>query len=116
MQTGLRLSPSARMLLLSNSRDTSGNYLVHARDAWADIAKGYRNALFFPFAGTTVAWDDYLALVRGPRPSWWFCAGQPPATLAGGASVPAGCPNGARPARPVQGSVGQRRQAPTISH
>lgn len=52
------------MLLLSNSRDPSGNYMVHARDAWAHIAKGRKNALFFPFAGTTVDWDEYLALVQ----------------------------------------------------
>jgi len=64
MQTGFHLAPSARMLLLSNSRDTSGNYLVHAQDAWADITRGRKNALFFPFAGTTVDWDDYLDLVR----------------------------------------------------
>lgn len=57
-------APALRMLLLSNSRDPSGNYLVHARAAWADIARGRKTALFFPFAGTTVAWDDSLALVR----------------------------------------------------
>ncbi len=64
MQTEIDLALSARMLLLSNSRDTSGNYLVHARDAWADITSGRKNALFFPFAGTTVDWDAYLALVQ----------------------------------------------------
>lgn len=64
MQTGFHPAPSARMLLLSNSRDTSGNYLVYARDPWADIARGRKNALFFPFAGTTVGWDAYLDLVR----------------------------------------------------
>jgi dipeptidase E len=53
------------MLLLSNSRDPAGRYLVHAREAWADIARQRKRALFFPFAGTTMDWNDYLDLVRG---------------------------------------------------
>lgn len=64
MATSGALAQHTRMLLLSNSRDTAGNYLVHARDAWSDLARGRTQALFFPFAGTTVAWDDYLGLVR----------------------------------------------------
>ncbi len=64
MPSPLHLAPSVRMLLLSNSRDSSGNYLVHARDAWTDTVRGCKTALFFPFAGTTVGWDDYLALVQ----------------------------------------------------
>lgn len=64
MQTATHHASLARKLLLSNSRDASGNYLVHARDAWVDIAAGRRSALFFPFAGTTMDWDDYLALVQ----------------------------------------------------
>ncbi len=64
MDTAAFAAPAMRMLLLSNSRDPSGNYLMHARSAWNEIARGCRTALFFPFAGTTVDWDDYLALVR----------------------------------------------------
>ncbi|MEZ5639026.1 MAG: dipeptidase PepE [Burkholderiaceae bacterium] len=64
MDTAPFAPPAMRMLLLSNSRDPSGNYLVHARSAWSEIARGCRTALFFPFAGTTMGWDDYLALVR----------------------------------------------------
>jgi dipeptidase E len=53
-----------RLLLLSNSRMPDGRYLAHALDAIAGIAAGRRRALFLPFAGTTVGWDDYAANVR----------------------------------------------------
>jgi dipeptidase E len=52
------------MLLLSNSRMPDGRYLAHALDAIAERARGRRRALFLPFAGVTVGWDDYAALVR----------------------------------------------------
>jgi len=52
------------LLLLSNSRMPDGGYLVHALDALAALAAGRRRALFLPFAGVTVGWDDYLANVR----------------------------------------------------
>lgn len=64
MTIDLHLDPAIRMLLLSNSRDRSGNYLVHARPAWTGITSGRKRALFFPFAGTTIEWDAYLELVR----------------------------------------------------
>jgi len=53
-----------RLLLLSNSRNPAGQYLVHARAALARIADGRRTALFLPFAGTTISWDDYLDLAQ----------------------------------------------------
>jgi len=52
------------LLLLSNSRMPDGRYLAHALDAIGEAAAGRRRALFLPFAGTTIAWDDYAANVR----------------------------------------------------
>ncbi len=52
-----------RLLLLSNSRDPAGGYLVHARDALAAHLAGVREAAFVPYAGVTVAWDAYTARV-----------------------------------------------------
>lgn len=52
------------LLLMSNSRTPDGRYLVHALDAFAALAAGRRRALFVPFAGTTIGWDDYLHNVR----------------------------------------------------
>ena len=52
------------LLLLSNSRMPDGRYLAHALDAFAGLAAGRRRALFLPFAGTTIGWDDYAANVR----------------------------------------------------
>ena len=51
------------LLLLSNSRMPDGRYLVHALDAIAGLAAGRRRALFLPFAGTTIDWDEYTAMV-----------------------------------------------------
>ncbi len=53
--------PAMNLLLLSNSRRPDGRYLVHALDAIAALAAGRRRALFLPFAGVTVDWDDYTA-------------------------------------------------------
>lgn len=52
-----------RLLLLSNSRDPDGRYLVHARDALARHLGRAREALFVPYAGVTVTWDAYTARV-----------------------------------------------------
>jgi dipeptidase E len=52
------------LLLLSNSRMPDGRYLVHALDAIAQAAGTARRAVFVPFAGTTIGWDDYTANVR----------------------------------------------------
>jgi dipeptidase E len=53
-----------RLLLLSNSRNYGGGYLDHAEE-WirAFLGAGVRQALFVPYAGVTVAWDDYAANV-----------------------------------------------------
>lgn len=51
-----------RLLLLSNSRDAEGRYLHHARAALAERLDGVRHAVFVPWAGVTVSWDDYAAL------------------------------------------------------
>jgi dipeptidase E len=56
--------PAPRLLLLSNSRNPAGEYLVHAREALANFAGGRKHALFIPFAGTTTPWDDYLAMAQ----------------------------------------------------
>jgi dipeptidase E len=52
------------LLLLSNSRMPDGRYLAHALDAIGEAAAGRRRALFVPFAGTTIGWDDYASAVR----------------------------------------------------
>jgi dipeptidase E len=52
------------LLLLSNSRMPDGRYLTHALDAFADIAAGCQRAVFLPFAGVTIGWDDYTHNVR----------------------------------------------------
>ena len=61
----MSLSPyhARRLLLLSNSRDSAGRYLVHARDALAEQLRGVRELLFVPYAGVTVSWDNYAARV-----------------------------------------------------
>ena len=53
-----------RLLLLSNSRNAGGEYLAHARDAFADLLTGRVSAWFVPFAGVTVPWDDYTGMVQ----------------------------------------------------
>ena len=55
---------SPNLLLLSNSRNPAGEYLVHAREAIQSFAGPRRKALFFPFAGVTVDWDDYTAMAQ----------------------------------------------------
>ena len=51
-----------RLLLLSNSRNFGGGYLDHAEE-WirAFLGDQLRRALFIPYAGVTVSWDDYAA-------------------------------------------------------
>jgi dipeptidase E len=53
------------LLLLSNSRSPDGGYLVHAAEAIAEVAGGRRRAVFIPYAGVTVGWDDYAERVQG---------------------------------------------------
>lgn len=52
-----------RLLLLSNSRNPGGLYLEHALDAFAGLLAGRTSAWFVPFAGVTVPWDGFTALV-----------------------------------------------------
>jgi len=54
----------SRLLLLSNSRNPAGDYLVDALPAIAAFAGARRKALFFPFAGVTVGWDAYVAMAQ----------------------------------------------------
>lgn len=53
-----------RLLLLSNSRNFGGGYLDHAEE-WIRgfLGEQLRHALFVPYAGVTVSWDDYAATV-----------------------------------------------------
>ncbi|MFN7978310.1 MAG: dipeptidase PepE [Vicinamibacterales bacterium] len=51
------------LLLLSNSRNPGGAYLAHALDAFATHLGATRRAWFVPFAGVTVPWGDYTAMV-----------------------------------------------------
>ena len=53
-----------QLLLLSNSRSPAAPYLAHALDAIAETAGKGARVCFVPFAGVTVAWDDYTATVR----------------------------------------------------
>ncbi|MDR5815247.1 dipeptidase PepE [Caballeronia sp. LZ033] len=54
-------------LLLSNSRSPDGAYLVHALDAIRALtpsqAQTTTQALFVPFAGVTMSWDEYTDTV-----------------------------------------------------
>jgi dipeptidase E len=52
------------LLLLSNSKTPSGNYLGHALDAIRTLAAGRRRATFVPYAGVTIGWDAYTDKVR----------------------------------------------------
>lgn len=51
------------LLLLSNSVLTGHGYLAHAIEPMRALLKDRRRALFVPFAGVTVEWDDYTARV-----------------------------------------------------
>ncbi len=53
-----------KLLLLSNSRAPDGGYLTQQRDVIAATLAGVRKALFVPFAGVTIRWDDYTAQVQ----------------------------------------------------
>lgn len=51
------------LLLLSNSKTPEGGYLVHALEPARAMLHGRKKALFIPYAGVTVGWDDYTAKV-----------------------------------------------------
>lgn len=52
------------LLLLSNSSLPGKGYLEHAQDAIRTVVKARKNALFIPFAGVTISWDDYTKKVQ----------------------------------------------------
>ena len=52
------------LLLLSNSRSPDGSYLTHAGEAIAEVAAGRKRAVFIPYAGVTISWDDYARRVQ----------------------------------------------------
>jgi dipeptidase E len=53
-----------KLLLLSNSRNADGEMLQHAREAIAAHLAGITSALFIPYAGVTLTYDDYVARVQ----------------------------------------------------
>ena len=54
-----------RLLLLSNSRDAAGNFLVHPRAEFrALLGDRVRTVTFVPYASVTKPWDDYAAMAR----------------------------------------------------
>jgi dipeptidase E len=56
---------SLRLLLLSNSRDAEGNYLVQYADELRDfLDASVRRVLFVPFASVRITFDAYAARVR----------------------------------------------------
>ncbi len=85
-----------RLLLLSNSRDAGGRYLVHCRDALAAHLAGVREVAFVPYAGVAVAWDAYAARVAealaplGIRVRPVHAAADPAAAVADAAAVAVG--------------------------
>lgn len=56
-----------RLLLLSNSRDRQGRFLQHPqREIRSFLGAEVQSALFVPFAGVSVSWDDYARRARQP--------------------------------------------------
>ncbi|SEA79778.1 dipeptidase PepE [Variovorax sp. YR216] len=53
-----------RLLLLSNSRTPTGEYLTAALEPARALIRDRRRALFVPFAGVTIEWDAYTDKVR----------------------------------------------------
>ena len=53
-----------RLLLLSNSRTPTGEYLTAALEPARALLRGRRRALFIPFAGVTIDWDAYTDKVQ----------------------------------------------------
>jgi dipeptidase E len=55
-----------RLLLLSNSKNYGGEYLAHAKSTIKEfLGSGVKKALFVPFAGVRVKYEDYAAMVSG---------------------------------------------------
>ncbi|MDH4037487.1 MAG: dipeptidase PepE [Candidatus Krumholzibacteria bacterium] len=55
---------SARLLLLSNSKNYGGGWLDHAEPWIRAFMGGVKNAIFVPYAGVTVSWEDYTTMAR----------------------------------------------------
>jgi dipeptidase E len=53
-----------QLLLLSNSRTSTGEYLLHALEPSRALLQGRRRAVFIPYAGVTVDWDSYTEKVQ----------------------------------------------------
>lgn len=53
-----------QLLLLSSSRVADGPWLTWAHDELAEVLGGARDVAFVPWAGVTLGWDDYTAMVR----------------------------------------------------
>jgi dipeptidase E len=54
---------ASRLLLLSNSRNVGGGYLDHAEGWIRATLEGVNRAVFVPYAGVTVSWDEYADTV-----------------------------------------------------
>jgi dipeptidase E len=55
-----------KMMLLSNSKNPGGEFLDHVVKDIERFAENANNAIFFPFAGVTLDWDEYTEIVRKP--------------------------------------------------
>lgn len=55
---------TSRLLLLSNSRNFGGGWLDHAEPWIRAFMGGVKSAVFVPYAGVTVTWDDYAGMAR----------------------------------------------------
>ena len=53
-----------RLLLISNSTNPGEGFLAHAEHDLREFLAGVPSALFVPFAGVRVSWDDFTAKVR----------------------------------------------------
>ena len=55
---------TSRLLLLSNSRNFGGGWLDHAEPWIRAFMGGVKSAVFVPYAGVTVTWDEYTRMAR----------------------------------------------------
>lgn len=53
-----------KLRLLSNSVNPGNGYLEHALPMFEEISKNRKNAIFLPFAGVVIDWDNYTAKVQ----------------------------------------------------
>jgi len=58
------MNAAPRLLLLSNSRNPGMGFLEHAGDFIQDfLGSGVTSIAFVPYAGVTITWDEYAAMV-----------------------------------------------------